>query len=66
MNTLQIIQKVFGNNDVSEKWLEKQYEFAEIVAVAEREACATLAEEFYLQEKSALAVAVAIRARGDI
>ena len=42
MNTLQIIQKVFGNNDVSEKWLEKQYEFAEIVAVAEREACADL------------------------
>ena len=66
MNTLQIIQKVFGNNDVSEKWLEKQYEFAALIAEAEREECATLAEEFYLQEKSALAVAAAIRVRGDI
>ena len=28
MNTLEIIQEVFGNNEVSEKWLEKQFVFA--------------------------------------
>ncbi len=28
MNTLEIIQEVFGNNEVSEKWLEKQFTFA--------------------------------------
>ena len=28
MNTLEIIQEVFGNNEVSEAWLQKQFAFA--------------------------------------
>ena len=70
MNTLQIIQNVFGNNEVSEKWLEKQYEFAAAIAATEREECAKVCDAHRINgqlvhSNAVVGCAAAIRARGQ-
>ena len=45
MSDLEIIQNIFGNNDVSEKWLINMFDVCKSVREAEREACAKLCEE---------------------
>ena len=42
MTDLEIIQNIFGNNDVSEKWLINMFDVCKSVREAEREACADM------------------------
>lgn len=41
------------------------YEFAELVAAAEREACAKMCEDWPMDEEYVYSIAIAIRARGE-
>ena len=50
MTDLEIIQNVFGNNDVSEKWLINMFDVCKSVREAEREACAKFIEQEYVRQ----------------
>ena len=68
MNTLEAIQEIFGLKEMFEKWLIKQYEFAELIAAAEREACAKVADEWQTaihDPRYECDCSEAIRARGN-
>ena len=69
MTDLEIIQNIFGNNDVSEKWLINMFDVCKSVREAEREACAKVLDA--MAEKDKLSnyyrvAALAIRARGQV
>ena len=47
MTDLEIIQNIFGSNDVSEKWLINMFAVCKSVREAEREACAQIVHDTY-------------------